>query len=380
MRVYFDNAATAPMEEEVIMAMTTTMREVYGNPSASHSLGRAAKGVIENCRKQVAGFINAKASEIYFTSGGTEADNMAVRCAVKDLGVKTIITSPIEHKAVLETAKELEKQGSVKCLMVDLNPDGSVNLLHLDDLATANPGSLISLMHANNEIGTLNDLEKIGIISKSHKCLFHSDTVQTMGHLNIDVKTFGIDFLSCSAHKFNGPKGTGFLFMANHLKIHAIITGGGQERNTRAGTENIYGIVGLAKAMEIANRNMADDHAKIQFLKNYLIEQVQKNISDISFNGNIIPEKSLYTVLSVSIPPNDLNEMLLFMLDLEGVCVSGGSACNSGAAKGSHVLEALKVPDDRVALRFSFNKTNTTKEIDYAVGKLRQILQNSLAV
>jgi cysteine desulfurase len=263
--------------------------------------------------------------------------------------------------------------------MLDLNTDGSVNLLHLEEVAQANPGSLISLMHANNEIGTLNDLEKIGSISKANKCLFHSDTVQTLGHCKIDVKAFGIDFLSCSAHKFNGPKGTGFLFMASHLKVHALLTGGGQERNTRAGTENIYGIVGLAKAMEIAHRNMPDDHAKIQELKNYLILELRKNITDISFNGNIAPDKSLYTVLSVSVPPNNLNDMLLFMLDIEGVCVSGGSACNSGAAKGSHVLEALKVPADRVALRFSFNKHNTREEIDYAVEKLQQILQGTLS-
>jgi cysteine desulfurase len=356
------------------------MRNVYGNPSANHSFGRASKGIIENCRKQIADFLNAKSSEIYFTSGGTEADNMAIRCAVKDLGIRCIITSPIEHKAVLETSKELKRQSLVRCLMVNLNVDGSVDLTHLEELAKENSGSLISLMHANNELGTLNDVEKIGAISKANKCLFHSDTVQTMGHYKIDVKACEIDFLSCSAHKFNGPKGIGFLYMTNQLKINPLITGGGQERNIRAGTENIYGITGLAKAMEIAHRNMAHDQTYIQGLKDYMIGQLEKNIGNISFYGNLEPEKSLYTVLCVSILPNSLNELLLFRLDLEGVCVSGGSACNSGAAKASHVLEALKLPEDRVAIRFSFGKKNTREEIDFAVEKLQMVLENSLVV
>lgn len=376
-RIYLDNAATTPLDERVIEKMTNIYREVFGNPSASHAIGRHAKGILEMSRKKIADLMGVKSSEIYFTSGGTEADNMAIRTAVIDWGMKHIITSPIEHKAVIDTAKSLDNKGLAEVHLVQINPDGSINLEHLKELVSQYPGSIVSLMHANNEIGTLNPLKAIAEICHAHGCIFHSDTVQTMGHYVIKPESEGVDMLSCSAHKFNGPKGVGFLYVNQKLKPGSLITGGGQERNSRAGTENLPGIAGMAEALEICHQEMQEHQHHIQGLKSYMIELLKENIPGVAFNGNIEPEKSLYTVLNVSIPPTPLKEMLLFRLDIEGVCVSGGSACNSGAQKGSHVLMALNHPEDRMGIRFSFGKNNTPEDIKFAVNKLTSILNTT---
>lgn len=374
MRVYLDNAATTPLDPEVVQAMTDVLTNYYGNPSAQHAIGRTAKGLLEVSRRKIAELIHAKPSEILFTSGGTEADNIVLRGAVKHLGVKHIITSPIEHHAVLNTAEELHHSGMAQMHLVDISDKGEINLQHLETLASEFPGSLISLMHANNEIGTLVDLKKVSAIAKKYGCLFHSDTVQTMGHYLIHVDEMGLDFLACSAHKFNGPKGSGFVYVRNLHKLGPMITGGGQEKNMRAGTENLHGIVGLAKALEISNSIMEQKHQHIQHLKTLMTEQILKEIPGAVVNGSSDPETSLYTVLNISLPPNPAGEMLLFKLDIEGVCVSGGSACSSGASKGSHVLAAIHQPDDRTGIRFSFGKYNTENEILFAVSKLKKVI------
>ncbi|NUM30899.1 MAG: cysteine desulfurase [Bacteroidetes bacterium] len=374
MRVYLDNAATTPLDQEVVTAMTDVLSNYYGNPSAQHAIGRTAKGILEIARRNVAELINAKSSEIFFTSGGTEADNIVIRSAVTDLGVKNIITSPTEHHAVLHTAEEMNEKGMAVLHFVNINEKGEIDLENLEFLASKYPESLISIMHANNEIGTLSNLKTISAIAKKYHCIFHSDTVQTMGHYKIDVEELGIDFLVCSAHKFNGPKGTGFLYIKNIHKLKPMITGGGQEKNLRAGTENLHGIVGLAKALEISNKILDEKRKKIQSLKNLMINLIKEKIPQIGFNGLITENESLYTVLNVSVPPSPIGDMLLFKLDIEGVCASGGSACSSGSNKGSHVLAAIKHPEDRTGLRFSFGKFTTEKDIRFAVDKLQKIL------
>lgn len=378
MKAYLDNAATTPMDPEVVTAITECMQTVYGNPSASHAIGRTAKGVLESARRNIAKLINAESKEIIFTSGGTEADNMAIRCSVKDLGIKHIITSPTEHKAVLETAQELETKGLCSLHYVELDEFGRPEITSVAELAAKYPGSLISLMHANNEIGTRINIKVIGQLAHEMNCLFHSDTVQTMGHYPIDVQDIQADFITCSGHKLNGPKGVGFLYVNKDLHISPKITGGGQERGLRAGTENVCGIVGLAKAIEVAHSHMAEEEARIQGLKSHMIEKLSVNIPGVVFNGDISPEGSLYTVLNLSVPPTPFNDLLLFKLDIEGIYCSGGSACNSGAAKGSHVLEALNHPTDRQAIRFSFGRYTTTDEVDLAVEKLKDILSEAL--
>lgn len=371
--VYLDNAATTPMDPKVIEAMNQVMLEVYGNPSATHALGRKAKGVIESARKSIASLIGAQSKEIIFTSGGTEADNLAIRCAVRDLGIRSIITSPIEHKAVLSTSQEMESD-AVSVHLVRVDDKGRVDYAHLNELAEANPHSLISLMHANNEIGTLLDYHQVAEIASSNNCLFHSDTVQTMGHYPIHVADFKADFLTCSAHKFCGPKGIGFLYVNSNLRIKPMITGGGQERSLRAGTENITGITGLQKAMELCWENMDEEIQQITALKNYMRDTLLQEVPGIEVNGETDINRSLYTVLSVSLPPTDHNDLLLFQLDMAGVCASGGSACNSGAAKGSHVLEAIGHPTDRQTIRFSFGRFSTREEVDIAVSAVKKIL------
>ncbi|MBO6516542.1 MAG: cysteine desulfurase [Bacteroidia bacterium] len=374
-RVYLDNAATTPMDDLVIEAMTNVMKNTYGNPSATHSLGRSSKAVIETSRKSIAKAINAESREIIFTSGGTEADNMAIRCAVKDLGLRNIITSPVEHKAVLETSKELAQEDGVELHLVNVDGQGRVDLVHLRELAEQNPGAIISLMHANNELGTLLDYKTVSEIARANNCLFHSDTVQTMGHYAFDVQEFGADMLTCSAHKLNGPKGIGFLYVNKALNFKPMITGGGQESNHRAGTENVVGIVGLAKALEIAFNNLEEEQNHISGIKNYMMSEIEKNLPSVSFNGDTSYEGGLYTVLNCSLPPQENNALLLFQMDIEGVCCSGGSACNSGATKGSHVLEAINHPQDRQAIRFSFGRYTTTDDIDFAINALRKLLK-----
>lgn len=374
MQVYFDNAATTIMDTQVIDEMAQTMRDIYGNPSAIHSNGRQAKAVVEMARKSIAKMLQCHSSEIIFTGSGTEADNMALRCAVNDLGVTHIITSKIEHKAVLDTAKALEDKGLAKVSYVKLDIYGKADLQDLESLAAKHPGSLISLMHANNEIGSLNDVHAISQIARANQCYFHSDTVQTIGHYPIDLSNWDVDFITCSAHKFHGPKGVGFMYKNKALKISPMVTGGGQESTLRAGTENVTGIVGLAKALEIANVGIQDKIKKVQAIKFYFIKQLEDKIKGTCFNGDISPEGGLYTVLNVSLPPSKKSSTLLFQLDINGVFVSGGSACNSGAVGSSHVLLGINHPDNRSVVRFSFSKFTTTEEVDYAIGVLKDLI------
>jgi cysteine desulfurase len=374
-RIYLDNAATTPMDKAVVSLMTEMMENQYGNPSSIHADGRGVRTKVEEARKTVAKLLNTSPSEIFFTSGGTEADNMAIRCTIKDLGIKHAITTSIEHHAVVHTLEELAHDGHIKLSFVQLDEKGSVDMLHLAKLLAENERSLVSLMHANNEIGNLIDLRAVGELCEQHDAIFHSDTVQTMGHYVHDLANLPIHFITCAAHKFHGPKGVGFLYISHKVKIKPLIFGGSQERNMRGGTENVYGIVGLAKALSIAYEEMQPHHSHIQSLKTYMIESLKAAIPNIAFNGDIDPEKSLYTVLNVSFPPSEMGEMLLFSLDIAGISVSGGSACSSGSNVGSHVLTGIKADPARSAVRFSFSKYNTKEEIDIVVAKLKELIK-----
>ncbi len=374
MQVYLDNAATTPMDIQVIDKMTEVMHNCFGNASAIHSQGRKAKAVVELARKEIAKILNCEGSEIVFTGSGTEADNMAIRCACNDLNVKHIITSEIEHKAVLDTAKELATKGQVDLHFVKLDQYGRADLNDLEILTKKHPGALVSLMHANNEIGTLNDIRVISKIARKNNCYFHTDTVQTVGHYPIDLKEMDVDLMTCSAHKFHGPKGCGFLYKNKALKIRPIVTGGGQEGRMRAGTENVTGIAGMAKALEIANRNIEVKIETVTRIKEYFISELNAKIPGVLFNGDTSREGGLYTVLNVSLPPSDKASTLLFLLDMNGICASGGSACNSGAIGDSHVLVGINHPTNRTAVRFSFSKFTKQEEVDFAVKNLIELL------
>jgi cysteine desulfurase len=374
-RIYLDNAATTPMDKDVVAIMAEMMEQQFGNPSSIHADGRAVRTKVEEARKTVAKLLNTSPSEIFFTSGGTEADNMAIRCSIKDLGIKHAITTSIEHHAVVHTLEELAKEGAIKLSFVQLDNLGSVDLAHLAELLAENERSFVSLMQANNEIGNLLDLNAVGELCEKHNAIFHSDTVQTMGHYVHDLANLPVHFITCAAHKFHGPKGVGFLYINNKVKISPLIFGGAQERNMRGGTENVYGIVGLAKALSIAYEEMQAHHTHIQSLKSYMIEQLTEKIPGIQFNGNTAPDKSLYTVLNVSFPPSEMGEMLLFSLDIAGISASGGSACSSGSNVGSHVLTGIKADPARAAVRFSFSKFNTKAEIDTVVAKLQELIK-----
>jgi len=374
MKVYLDNAATTPLDPEVMEAMLPIMMEQFGNPSSIHSYGRAARSVIERARKQIAGILNAAPSEIFFTSGGTEADNTAIKSSIETLGLKHAITSRIEHHAVLHTLEHLEKTGQIELSFVNLNEEGVVDLTHLESLLKTHSKSLVSLMHGNNEIGNLLDLDAVGDLCKKYDALFHCDTVQTMGHYKHDLQQLQANYIVGAAHKFNGPKGIGFLYVRPGIKIHPYLHGGAQERNMRGGTENVYGIVGLAKALEIAYRDMDSHHNHIEGLKSRMIQKLSENIEGIRFNGQSGQlGNSLYTVLSASLPPSDISDMLLFNLDISGIAVSGGSACSSGTEIGSHVLNELQIDPERANVRFSFGKYNTEEEVDYAVTTLSEL-------
>lgn len=371
MKVYLDNAATTCIHPEVLEAMIPVLANQYGNPSSIHSFGRETRALIENSRKTVARLLNASPSEIFFTSGGTEADNTAIRCTIREKKVQHAITSEVEHHAVLHTMEELAAEGSIKLSFVNLDPLGHVDFNHLEQLLEEHPGSFVSLMHANNETGTITPVSKVGKLCRRHGAFFHSDTVQTMAHLPYDLSTLPVDFVTGAAHKFHGPKGIGFLYINSGMHIHPLITGGTQERNMRGGTENVYGIVGLAKAMEIAYRDLEEDISYITGLKNYMIDRLKQEVPGVAFNGDIA-EGNLYTVLNVSLPPSDIGEMLLFNLDIAGIAASGGSACSSGSEVGSHVLRAMRADPTRPAVRFSFSKFNSREEIDYTVNKLKE--------
>lgn len=370
MRVYLDNAATTPLDPEVFEAMRPFMMEDYGNPSSTHAHGRKVRVAIESARKKVAELMNCTPGEIIFTSGGTEADNAILRCAVETYDIKHIISSPIEHHAVAHTVERLAKDG-INAHMVNLDTKGHVDVQHLEQLLCEYPGSLVSLMHANNEIGNILDLEYAGNLCAEHNAFLHSDTVQTVGHYKHDMRKLQVCGMAAAAHKFHGPKGIGFMFIRKDKKIHSFIHGGAQERNMRGGTENVYGIIGLAKALEIAYRDMDEHIHYIKALKYRMIERLKEQIPGVMFNGDSANlEKSLYTVLNVSLPESDEGGMLLFNLDLQGISASGGSACSSGATTGSHVLGALYPESKRGAVRFSFSKYNKPDEIDFAVNKL----------
>jgi cysteine desulfurase len=375
MEVYLDNAATTPIVSEVIDVITATLKETFGNPSSSHFIGRKAKAIIENARRTIASTLNCNGSEIIFTGGGTEADNMAIRCCVEQLGVKHIITSEIEHHAVLHTIEYVKKLYSISVSFVKCDSKGNIDLVHLEKLLQTEEKTLVSLMHANNEIGTYLPIEKIGELCKFNNALFHSDTVQTVGHKHIDLSVFHIDFLTCSAHKIHGPKGVGFLYVNKRNKIQAFIQGGAQERGHRSGTENTAGIAGMAKALELATITLEKDTQHIWMLKQYMMQRLTEKIPTIQFNGETEIEKSLYTILNCSFPSSKNNGMLLFSLDLKGISCSGGSACTSGANTGSHVLKALKADTSRQAIRFSFSRLTTKEEIDYTVNYLGELFQ-----
>ncbi|MEM8525529.1 MAG: cysteine desulfurase family protein [Bacteroidota bacterium] len=380
MRVYLDNAATTPISPEVIETMTEMMREQYGNPSSIHADGRNVRAALEKARKTVANCIGASIGEIFFTSGGTEANNMALKCSVRDLGVRRIITSPTEHHCVLHTAERLEKTEGIQVDYVKVEHCGMIDYDHLEELLQANSEkTLVSLMHANNEIGILSDMSKIAALCDQYGALYHSDTVQTVGHFPMNVNETKISFLSGAAHKFHGPKGVGFIYINGDNIIEPFIDGGAQERNMRGGTENVYGIVGLAKALEMATDEMEERVAHITEIRNYLTAQLKANFEDLYFNTDL-SKPTLYTVLSVAFPPSDKSDLLLLSLDIAGVSASGGSACSSGAEKGSHVISAINGDEARKTIRFSFSHYNTKKDIDFVIEKLKTMMPSTAAV
>jgi len=375
-RVYFDNAATTPISEEVIEAIVPVLRGQYGNPSSIHAEGRSVRAVVEAARKTVAQAIGASTAEIFFTSGGTESNNMAIKCAVRDLGVRRIISSPTEHHCGLHAIETVEKTDGVEVIWLPVDGRGHLDFQTLES-ALANSGgkkTLVSLMHANNEIGTLLDLDRVAALCHQHGALLHTDSVQTIGHFPINVQRTPVHFLAGAAHKFHGPKGVGFIYVNADAPIKPFIDGGSQERNMRGGTENVYGIVGLAKALELSVAHMEERMSKILDVRNYMKSRLLEEFEDIQFNGD--PDgANLYTVLSVSFPASPKNEMLLFNLDISGISCSGGSACSSGAEKGSHVLEAIGADPARKSVRFSFSHYNTREEVDTVVEKLRSMVR-----
>jgi cysteine desulfurase len=373
-RIYFDNAATTPLDKEVLEAMLPYMTAHFGNPSSIYSYGRESRMAIEAARKTVARLLQAHPGEIFFTSGGTESNNTAILSAIRDLGCSHIITSPIEHHAVLHTVAHYDTTDAVTASFVQLLPDGHVDLIDLENqLAKQTKRCLVSLMHANNEVGNISPLQAVGALCKKYDAIFHSDCVQTVGHYPMNLRETPVHFISAAGHKFHGPKGVGIIYINDNVKTKPFLFGGGQERNMRAGTENLYGIVGFAKALEIAMENVATDTQYIQSLKTYMIAQLKKVIGDVKFNGDYA-DQSLYTVLNASFKKTEKSEMILFNLDLQGICVSGGSACSSGADVGSHVIQAINNDPNRVAVRFSFSKHNTTAEIDTVIEKLKGLI------
>ncbi|MFT3980133.1 MAG: cysteine desulfurase family protein [Ferruginibacter sp.] len=373
-RVYFDNAATTSLEPQVLETMMPYLTEKFGNPSSIYSYGRETRLAVENARKSVAKILNAHPAEIFFTSGGTESSNTAIQSSVRDLGCRHIITSPIEHHAVTHTVEHLDNMDVVKVSYVKLLPNGHVDLDDLEKLlAGAEEKTLVSLMHANNEIGNILDIHAVGELCKLYNAIFHSDTVQTVGHFPFDLRNTPVHFITGAAHKFHGPKGVGILYINENVRIKPFVHGGSQERNMRAGTENIYGIVGFAKALELATTGYEEDSAYIGTLKYYMHEQLKKNIPGVAFNGDTLG-RSLYTVLSVSFPKTEKSEMILFNLDINNICASGGSACTSGADQGSHVIRAINNNPNQVTVRFSFSKHNSKKEVDAVVEKLKELV------
>ncbi len=371
-RIYFDNAATTNLDPLVLEAMMPYLTEKFGNPSSIYSYGRETKLAIETARKTVAKLLNANPGEIFFTSGGTESSNTAISAAIHDLGCRHIISSPIEHHATLHSVEYWSRQEHIKLSFVKLDDKGHVDLDDLKRLlASSEKRSLVSLMHANNEIGNLLDINKVGELCKEYDAIFHCDTVQTVGHYPISLRDTPVHFITAAGHKFHGPKGVGMLYINENIRIKPMIHGGGQERNMRAGTENLYGIIGFAKALELAMERYQEDSAYIQGLKTYMIQQLTENIEGISFNGDY-NGNCLYTVLNAAFPKTEKSEMILFNLDIAGICVSGGSACSSGANAGSHVINAINNNPNQIPVRFSFCRHNTKEEVDIVVSKVKE--------
>lgn len=374
MRVYFDNAATTQLDREVIEEMLPFMETHFGNPSSTHSHGRQVKVALERARKKVASLLNVAPGEIFFTSGGTESDNTAIRCYIDKYNLTHAITSKLEHHAVLHTLELLAEQGKIKLSFVEHDERGNINYDHLEDLLSTNARSLVSLMHGNNEIGTITNIKRVGEICNEFNAIYHCDTVQTMGYYPMDLSALPVHAAVGSAHKFHGPKGVGFLYIDQSRKIPSYLTGGGQERSMRGGTENVIGIIALAKALEVSFAKQEENKKYILGLKERMKNKLIEQLPGVDFNGMSGDlENSVYKVLNVSLPSGMGNEMLLFNLDLKGVSASGGSACSSGANKGSHVLNALKPETDRRSIRFSFSKFNTIEDVDYAVDQLVMI-------
>jgi len=373
MRVYLDNAATTALDPEVFEAMKPFLLEDFGNPSSTHWHGRKVRAALESARKKIAELLHCTPGEIIFTSGGTEADNSLLVSGLHTYGIRHAISSRLEHHAVLHTLNHLEKQEEIKLSMVNTDEKGHIDFKHLESILEKNENSLVSLMHANNEIGNLLDIERVGELCDHYKSYFHSDTVQAVGHYAHDLAKIKVHGITAAAHKFHGPKGVGFMYIRKDKKIHPFLHGGSQERNMRGGTENVSGIIGLAKALEIAYRDMPEHTNHITGLKSHMIQRLRESIPGVGFHGDSANlDRSLYTVLNVSLPESEENDMMLFNLDLKGVSASGGSACSSGAASGSHVLEALYPGSRRGAVRFSFSRYTTKEEIDYAVETLAE--------
>jgi cysteine desulfurase len=373
-RIYFDNAATTSLDPQVLDAMMPYLTTFYGNPSSIYSYGRESRLAIENARKSVAKILNAHPAEIFFTSGGTESSNTAITAAIRDLGCKYIISSPIEHHATLHTVEYLHKDGKASLSFVKLLPNGHIDMHDLERLlAESTEKCLVTLMHANNEIGNMIDLHAVGELCAKFGAIFHSDTVQTVGHFPFDLRSTPVHFITGSSHKFHGPKGVGLLYINEDVKINPFVFGGSQERNMRAGTENLYGIVGFAKALQLATTNHEADSSYIKELKLYMMEQLQQHIPGVAFNGDPLGE-SLYAVLSASFPKTDKSEMILFNMDINNICASGGSACTSGADAGSHVIRQINNNPELVTVRFSFSKHNTKVEVDKVVERLKEMI------
>ncbi|WP_299114162.1 cysteine desulfurase family protein [uncultured Winogradskyella sp.] len=372
--IYLDNAATTALRPEVIDKMTEVLHDNYGNASSTHSFGRSSKSIMEQCRKTIASYFNVSAAEIIFTSGGTEADNLALRSAVRDLGITEIITSKIEHHAVLHTAEQLQKEYDIKVSYIQLDENGTVDYNHLEVLLKGDAKKLVSLMHINNEIGNILDIKRVADLCKANNALFHTDTVQSVGHYHIDLQDIKIDFMAASAHKFHGPKGVGFCFIRKESGLKPLIFGGEQERGYRAGTESLHNIVGMDEALKFAYQNIETESAYIKDLKQYFIDSLNNNLEGCHFNGTSGDlDKSTYTLINVCLPlPPEKAAMLQFQLDLKGIACSKGSACQSGSSMASHVLSAF-LPKERLqrpSVRFSLSKYNTKEEIDYVVDTL----------
>ncbi|RDK83482.1 cysteine desulfurase family protein [Marinirhabdus gelatinilytica] len=380
-KVYFDSAATTQLRNEVIRCISEVLKTEYGNPSSTHAYGRSAKSLLENARKEIAKHLNVTAAEIIFTSGGTEADNLILNSCVRDLGVKRIISSKIEHHAVLYAIEELKEKHNIEVVYVKLDDCGHVDYDHLETLLEdTGKKTLVSLMHVNNEIGNVLDVDRTATLCKRYDTLFHSDTVQSVGHFEVDFAKTPIDFAAVAAHKFHGPKGAGFAFVRKNTGLKPLIFGGAQERGLRAGTEAVYAIAGMAEALKLSYQNLEKEKAYITGLKDYFKQQLEDEIPGVKFNGSCDDnERSTYTLLNVCLPiPPEKATMLLFQLDLNGIACSKGSACQSGSSKGSHVLTEILTDEDlqKPSIRFSFSSFNTKEEIDYVVGVLKTFIES----